>query len=67
MPLYSPPCADFVGWQSHSGTRTLLYVRSTASAREILSMARARNRGGKDFSALLDALCETAGLEKVRF
>ena len=38
-----------------------------AAARESLSMARARDWGGKDFSALLDALCETAGLEKVRF
>ena len=38
-----------------------------AAARESLSMARARNWGGKDFSALLDALCETAGLEKLRF
>jgi 4-hydroxybutyrate dehydrogenase/sulfolactaldehyde 3-reductase len=38
-----------------------------AAARESLSMARARGWGGRDFSALLDALCETAGLEKVRF
>ena len=38
-----------------------------AAARESLSMARARGWGGKDFSALLDALCETAGLEKLRF
>jgi 4-hydroxybutyrate dehydrogenase/sulfolactaldehyde 3-reductase len=38
-----------------------------AAARESLSLARARGWGGKDFSALLDALCETAGLEKVRF
>jgi len=37
-----------------------------AAARESLSMARARGWGAKDFSALLDALCETAGLEKVR-
>lgn len=38
-----------------------------AAARESLSMARARGWGGKDFSALLDALCESAGLENVRF
>ena len=38
-----------------------------AAARESLSMARARGWGSKDFSALLDALCEAAGLEKVRF
>ena len=38
-----------------------------AAARESLSMARARGWGPRDFSALLDALCETAGLEKVRF
>lgn len=38
-----------------------------AAARESLSLARARGWGGKDFSALLDALCEAAGLEKVRF
>ncbi|NIM27144.1 MAG: NAD-binding protein [Gammaproteobacteria bacterium] len=37
-----------------------------AAARESLSMARARGWGGKDFSALLDALCESAGLDKVR-
>ena len=38
-----------------------------AAARESLSMARARGWGSRDFSALLDALCETAGLEKLRF
>ena len=38
-----------------------------AAARESLSAARAGGWGGKDFSALVDALCETAGLEKVRF
>ena len=38
-----------------------------AAARESLSMARARGWGSKDCSALLDALCEAAGLEKVRF
>jgi 4-hydroxybutyrate dehydrogenase/sulfolactaldehyde 3-reductase len=38
-----------------------------AAARESLSAARAAGWGGKDFSALLDALCEAAGLEKVRF
>ena len=37
-----------------------------AAARESLSMARARGWGGKVFSALLDALCEAAGLEKLR-
>lgn len=38
-----------------------------AAARESLSLARARGWGGKDFSALLDALCESAGVDKVRF
>ena len=38
-----------------------------AAARESLSAARAGGWGGKDFSALVDALCERAGLEKVRF
>ena len=37
-----------------------------AAARESLSLARAGGWGGKDFSALLDALCEAAGLDKVR-
>jgi 4-hydroxybutyrate dehydrogenase/sulfolactaldehyde 3-reductase len=37
-----------------------------AAARESLSLARARGWGEKDFSALLDALCEAAGLDKVR-
>ena len=38
-----------------------------AAARESLSLARARGWGGKDFSGLLDALCEMAGIDKVRF
>lgn len=38
-----------------------------AAARESLSAARAGGWGGRDFSALLDALCEAACLEKVRF
>jgi 4-hydroxybutyrate dehydrogenase/sulfolactaldehyde 3-reductase len=38
-----------------------------AAARESLSLARARGFGGRDFSALLDALCEAAGIEPVRF
>ena len=38
-----------------------------AAARESLSLARARGHGGRDFSALLDALCEAAGIERVRF
>lgn len=37
-----------------------------AAAREAFSAARARGFGGKDFSAMLDALCETAGIEKPR-
>lgn len=38
-----------------------------AAARESLSLARARGWGGKDFSALLDALCESAAIGEVRF
>jgi len=38
-----------------------------AAARESLSLARANGWGGKDFSALLDALCRAAGIEEVRF
>jgi 4-hydroxybutyrate dehydrogenase/sulfolactaldehyde 3-reductase len=38
-----------------------------AAARESLSLARARGWGGRDFSALLDALCDGAGIETVRF
>ncbi len=38
-----------------------------AAARECLSLARARGWGGNDFSALLDALCDSAGIEQVRF
>lgn len=37
-----------------------------AAARESLSLARSRGWGGKDFSALLDAQCEAAGIDKVR-
>ena len=38
-----------------------------AAARESLSMARATGYGRRDFSALLDALCDASGVDKVRF
>lgn len=38
-----------------------------AAARESLNLARARGWGDKDFSALLDAQCEAADIEPVRF
>jgi len=38
-----------------------------AAARESLSQARARGWGSKDFSGLLDALCEANDIEKPRF
>lgn len=38
-----------------------------AAARESLSLARARGYGAKDFSALLDALCDAAEIPRVRF
>lgn len=38
-----------------------------AAARESLSLALASGWGGKDFSALLDALCEAAEIDEVRF
>ncbi|MFV0473684.1 MAG: NAD(P)-dependent oxidoreductase [Pikeienuella sp.] len=37
-----------------------------AAARECLQLARSRGYGGKDFSALLDAWCDLAGLESPR-
>ena len=37
-----------------------------AAAREAFSTARARGFGGKDFSAMVDALCDMAGIEKPR-
>ena len=37
-----------------------------AAARESLSLARAGGWGGKDFSALLDALCDAARITRVR-
>jgi len=37
-----------------------------AAARECLQLARSRGFGGKDFSALLDAWCEQAGLKPPR-
>jgi 4-hydroxybutyrate dehydrogenase/sulfolactaldehyde 3-reductase len=37
-----------------------------AAAREAFSMARSRGFGQKDFSAMVDALCELAGIEKPR-
>jgi 4-hydroxybutyrate dehydrogenase/sulfolactaldehyde 3-reductase len=37
-----------------------------AVAREAFSMARSRGFGGKDFSAMIDVLCEMANIEKPR-
>lgn len=37
-----------------------------AAAREAFSTARATGFGGKDFSAMVDALCELAGIQKPR-
>lgn len=37
-----------------------------AAAREAFSTARARGFGGKDFSAMVDALCDMASIEKPR-
>src|SRR5262249_55806911 len=37
-----------------------------AAARECYSAARAAGFGTRDFSAMLDALCEAAGIEKPR-
>jgi 4-hydroxybutyrate dehydrogenase/sulfolactaldehyde 3-reductase len=38
-----------------------------AAAREAFSAARASGFGGQDFSAMVDALCTMAGIEKPRF
>ena len=38
-----------------------------AAARESLNLARAGGLRGKDFSTLLDALCESCGAPPVRF
>lgn len=37
-----------------------------AAAREAFSMARARNFGGNDFSAMVDVLCDVSGTAKAR-
>ena len=37
-----------------------------AAAREAFSTARSRGYGGKDFSAMVDVLCDLAGIEKPR-
>jgi len=37
-----------------------------AAAREAFSTARGRGYGGKDFSAMVDVLCELAGIDKPR-
>jgi 4-hydroxybutyrate dehydrogenase / sulfolactaldehyde 3-reductase len=42
-------------------------VPIAAVAREAYSAARAQGYGGKDFSAMVDVLCETASIEKARF
>jgi 4-hydroxybutyrate dehydrogenase/sulfolactaldehyde 3-reductase len=42
-------------------------VPIAAVAREAYSSARAQGFGGKDFSAMVDVLCEMASIEKPRF
>jgi 4-hydroxybutyrate dehydrogenase/sulfolactaldehyde 3-reductase len=37
-----------------------------AAAREAFSAARASGFGSQDFSAMVDALCQAAGIEKPR-
>jgi 4-hydroxybutyrate dehydrogenase/sulfolactaldehyde 3-reductase len=37
-----------------------------AAAREAFSTARSRGFGGKNFSAMVGALCDLAGIEKPR-
>jgi len=37
-----------------------------AAAREVFTAARARGHGGADFSSIVDAFCEMAGVEKPR-
>jgi 4-hydroxybutyrate dehydrogenase/sulfolactaldehyde 3-reductase len=41
-------------------------VPIAAAAREAFSIARVRGHGGKDFSAMVDVLCDIAGIEKPR-
>ena len=41
-------------------------VPIAAAAREAFSTARSRGYGGRDFSAMVDALCDLAGIEKPR-
>jgi 4-hydroxybutyrate dehydrogenase/sulfolactaldehyde 3-reductase len=42
-------------------------VATAAAAREAYSAARGQGEGGKDFSAMVDILCERVGIEKPRF
>ena len=41
-------------------------VPIAATAREAFSTARGRGHGGKDFSAMVDVLCDIAGIDKPR-
>jgi len=41
-------------------------VPIAAAAREAFSAARSRGRGGQDFSAMVDVLCDEAGIERPR-
>ena len=42
-------------------------VATAAAAREAYSTARGQGAGGRDFSAMVDILCERVGIEKPRF
>jgi 4-hydroxybutyrate dehydrogenase / sulfolactaldehyde 3-reductase len=41
-------------------------VPVAAAAREMFSLARASGHGAADFSAIVDSLCDAAGIEKPR-
>ena len=41
-------------------------VPIAAVAREAFSAARSRGHGGQDFSAMVDVLCDGAGIERPR-
>jgi 4-hydroxybutyrate dehydrogenase/sulfolactaldehyde 3-reductase len=41
-------------------------VPVAAVAREAFSVARSRGHGDKDFSAMVDVLCEYAGIDRPR-
>lgn len=55
-----------IGLVTEAANATRVPMPMAAAAREAFTVARARGFGGRDFSTVVDVLCEVAGIDKPR-